>query len=334
MRAIRAILAGAFLALLGACAPQVQLSGTTTLDAAELRGDGIRTVDGVRLPLRAWLPKGKIHAVVIGVHGLNDYSHSFAMPAESWRKDGIATYAYDQRGFGDTPQRGIWPGTSRLVADFGAVAAIIRARHPGVPIFASGTSMGGGVVLAAMARPDAPALDGIILEAPAVWSRSTMPAIYPPGVWVLAHTVPGFRWHLREIQKTFTDNEDVVRGLAGDPMVLQDVRMDALYGLFDLMDTAYAAAPQVRVPVLLLHGDKDVLIPRRPIEDVARALPAGLRRFAIYERGWHILYRDRQAEIVHRDVAAWIRLRTAPLPSGADSGEAFRVVAGRGPNRQ
>jgi alpha-beta hydrolase superfamily lysophospholipase len=306
----------------------VQLSGATTHAAAELRGDAIRTVDGVRLPLRAWLPRGKIRAVVIGMHGLVDYSNSFAMPAEAWLKDGIATYAYDQRGHGDTPQRGIWPGTACLVADFGAAAALIRARHPGVPIFASGTSMGGGVVLAAMARPDAPKLDGIILEAPAVWSRATMPAIYPPGMWVLAHTVPGLRWPLREIQKTFTDNQEVVRGLQRDPLVQQDIRMDMLYGVFGLMDTAYAAPGRVTVPVLLLHGDNDALIPRKPIEDVARALPAGLKRFAIYERGWHILYRDRQADIVHRDVAAWIKSRAAPLPSGADAGEAARVVAG------
>lgn len=333
MRVRRMALAAAVLALAGACAPQVQMSGTSTLLAPELRDDAIRTADGVRLPLRAWLPKGKIRAVVIGVHGLNDYANSFAMPAETWRKEGIATYAYDQRGHGGTPQRGIWAGTDRLVADFGAAAALIRARHPRVPIFASGTSMGGGVVLAAMARPDAPKLDGIILEAPAVWARATMPAIYPPGMWLLAHTVPGFRWHLREIQKTLTDNEAVVRGLAGDPMVLQDVRMDALYGLFDLMDAAYAAAPHVKVPVLLLHGDRDVLIPRRPIEDVARALPAGLKRFAVYPQGWHILYRDLQAEFVHRDVAAWVKARAAPLPSGADAGEAARVVAGRGANR-
>ena len=333
-RDLRIVFAGAVLALAGACAPQVQMSGTTTLVPPELRGNSIRTADGAVLPLRAWLPKGKIRAVILGVHGLNDHSNSFALPAETWRADGIATYAYDQRGFGDTPQRGIWPGTGRLIADFGAAAALIRARHPGVPIYASGTSMGGGVVLAAMARPDAPRLDGIVLEAPAVWSRSTMPFIYPPGMWVLAHTVPGFRWHLGEIQKTFTDNPDVVRGLAGDPKVLQDVRMDALYGLFDLMDTAYAAPPHVRVPVLLLHGDKDVLIPRKPIADVARALPAGLKRFAVYERGWHILYRDLEREKVHRDVAAWIRTRAAPLPSGADASEAARVVAGRGTGGQ
>jgi acylglycerol lipase len=318
----------AVLALLGACAPQVQIAGPP-IGTPELRADSVRTADGVSLPLRAWLPAGRIQAIILGVHGLNDYNNSFAMPAETWRREGIATYAYDQRGFGDTPQRGIWPGTDRLVADFGAAAALLRARHPGVPLYASGTSMGGGVVLAAMARPNAPTLDGIVLEAPAVWSRSTMPVVYPPGMWVLAHTVPGYRWHLAEIQKTFTDNQDVVRGLARDPKVLQDLRFDALYGLFDLMDAAHAAAPHVRVPVLLLHGDKDELIPRSPILDVARALPPGLRRFAVYERGWHILYRDLQAEIVHRDVAAWVKTRAAPLPSGADVSTGARVIAGQ-----
>ena len=308
--ALRTLLAAAVAALAGACAPQVQMSGTASLPAPELRDGGIRTIDGVRLPLRAWLPKGKIRAVVIGVHGLVDYSHSFAMPAEAWRKEGIATYAYDQRGHGDTPQRGIWPGTGRLVADFGAAAALIRARHPGVPIFASGTSMGGAVVLAAMARSDAPELDGIILEAPAVFSRPTMPFYYPPGMWMLAHSVPGFRWPLREIQKTFTDNQEIVRELQRDALVQQDIRMDMLYGLFDLMDTAYAAPARVKVPVLLLHGDKDVLIPRKPIADVAGRLPADRTRFIVYPDGWHILYRDLQAARVHRDVAAWIKART------------------------
>lgn len=330
---LRTLLAAAVVALAGACAPEVQMSGTSSLPGPELRDGAIRATDGVRLPLRAWLPKGKIRAVVIGVHGLVDYSNSFAMPAEAWRKDGIATYAYDQRGHGDTPQRGIWPGTERLIADFRAAVALIRARHPGVPIFASGTSMGGGVVLAAMARPDAPKLDGIILEAPAVFSRSTMPIYYPPGMWMLAHTVPGFRWGLSEIQKTFTDNQEVVRGLQRDPMVQQDIRMDMLYGLFDLMDTAYAAPPRVKVPVLLLHGDKDALIPRKPVADVARALPAHLVRFAVYPNGWHILYRDLQAATVHRDVAAWIKSRAAPLPSGADTAGAL-VVAGSGTNRR
>ncbi len=62
----------------------------------------------------------------------------------------------------------------------------------------------------------------------------------------------------------------------------------------------------------------------------ARRLPARLKRIALYEGGWHLLYRDLQAEIVHRDVAAWIADRNAPLPSGADARDAARSLAGRG----
>ena len=326
IRALRVSLAAAALALAGACAPEVQVSGTTSV-TPELHGDYIRASDGTLLPLRAWLPKGKPKAVVLGLHGMNDYSKSFAIPAESWVKEGIATYAYDQRGFGNTPQRGIWPGTDRLIGDFASAVALVRRRHPGVPIYASGTSMGGGVVLAAMARPDAPKLDGIILEAPAVWSRATMPAYYTATLWLASHTMPGLYLTGRELERVVTDNKAVLRDLSRDPYVLKGARVDAIYGVVDLMDAAYDAASNVKVPVLLLYGEKDQIIPKEPIEAVARRLPEGLKRFALYERGYHLLFRDLQAEVVHRDVSAWVKNRTAPLPSGADSNGA-RLLAG------
>jgi acylglycerol lipase len=324
----RLLVAGSMLAVAAACAPQVQFTGTTLVEPA-LRGDFIQTADGTLLPLRAWLPKGKPKAVILGLHGMNDYSKSFAMPAERWRQDGIATYAYDQRGFGNTPQRGVWPGIDRLVADFRTAVALVRQRHPGVPLYASGTSMGGGVVLTAMARPDAPALDGIILEAPAVWSRATMPFYYTTTLWIASHTIPQFQLTGREVQRIASDNRAVLVDLGRDPMVIKGARVDAIYGVVDLMDAAYAAAANVRVPVLLLYGEKDQIIPRQPIEAVARRLPEGLKRIAVYERGWHLLYRDLQADIVHRDVIAWVTARTAPFPSGADVSNGARAMAGR-----
>src|SRR5262245_37837307 len=130
----RILAAGAVLSLAAACAPQVQVSGTTFV-APEIRGDHLQTTDGTLLPLRVWLPEGKPKAVILGLHGMNDYNKSFAIPAESWRRERIATYAYDQRGFGNTPQRGVWPGIDRLVADFATAVALVRARHPGVPLY-------------------------------------------------------------------------------------------------------------------------------------------------------------------------------------------------------
>jgi alpha-beta hydrolase superfamily lysophospholipase len=332
---IRRILsAGALLALAAGCAPQVQVSGTT-LVTPELRGDYIQTADGTLLPLRIWLPEGQPRAVILGLHGMNDYNKSFAIPAERWRKDGIATYAYDQRGFGNTPQRGVWPGIDRLVADFATAVALVRQRHPGVPVYASGTSMGGGVILTAMARTDAPPVDGIILEAPAVWSRETMPFYYTTTLWLASHTIPRLTLSGNEVTRIASDNREVLRDLGRDPLVLKGARIDAVYGVVDLMDAAYASASQVKVPVLLLYGEKDQIIPKEPMQAVARRLPEGLKRVAVYERGWHLLYRDLQAEVVHRDVAAWVANRQAPLPSGADLSQGARNLAGKsGPNGQ
>ena len=71
--------------------------------------------DLAALPIRAWLPDKKLDAVVLAVHGFNDYSNGFDAAGTYFARQGIAVYAYDQRGFGRSPGRGVWPG--RLLQD-------------------------------------------------------------------------------------------------------------------------------------------------------------------------------------------------------------------------
>ncbi len=43
---------------------------------------------------------------------MNEHARAFAEDAAPWFADeGVALYAYDQRGFGGSPNRGIWAGT-------------------------------------------------------------------------------------------------------------------------------------------------------------------------------------------------------------------------------
>ena len=132
--------------------------------------------------------------MILALHGFNDYSNAFTEPAEAWAKDGIATYAYDQRGFGEAPERGRWPGQRQLADDLATASRLLRAHHPGVPLYLLGESMGGAVVIAAVTgaagtpRPDA---DGIILIAPAVWGRDTMNVFERAALWTGDRAVPG-----------------------------------------------------------------------------------------------------------------------------------------------
>src|SRR6266852_4390047 len=61
--------------------------------SASLASDRFIAGDGVALPLRAWLPNGKPSAIVLALHGLNDYSNAFALPAPGFLAQGIAVYA-------------------------------------------------------------------------------------------------------------------------------------------------------------------------------------------------------------------------------------------------
>src|SRR4029077_9185333 len=91
--------------------------------------------DGAHLPLRKFLPADGVKAVILALHGFGDYSNAFTMPARAWASRGIATYAYDQRGFGGAPGHGLWAGEAQLSGDAIAASRILRRLHPGRPLY-------------------------------------------------------------------------------------------------------------------------------------------------------------------------------------------------------
>ncbi len=142
----------AALLLAGCVAGTVPDPPGTALHPPRLVEDALIAEDGARLPMREWLPDTDVTATILAVHGFNDYSNAFASPAAEWAKHGIATFAYDQRGFGDAPDRGQWVGTQRLGEDLVIASQLVAHRYPTVPHYIIGESMGGAVVIAAMTR--------------------------------------------------------------------------------------------------------------------------------------------------------------------------------------
>ncbi len=279
----------------------------------------IAAADGTGLALSAWQPAGPPRAVILGVHGFGDYGPStFAPAAEFWAARGISTYAYDQRGFGRNPSFGRWPGAEALVADLVAVAGEVRARHPCRPLVVVGHSMGGGVALAAAgAGLDA---DALVLAAPAIWGGAEMNPLHRLAAWAGAVLVPEERFTGEGIVTIqATDNIALLRELARDPHYLRPPSARELYGLVRVTDLAAAAAGHVRLPSLLLLGEKDEVAPNRRVLRVF-AQVAGPSAVIRYPEGWHLLFRDLQAARVWRDVAEWVLARPRPSACGLVAG--------------
>ena len=266
--------------------------------------------DCTALPLRQWLPAGSPTAVVVALHGFADHSGAFASPASAWAAAGVVVYAYDQRGFGASNSPGIWRGTSVMVADMEQAVAQLRARHPGAPVFLVGESMGAAVVLAGLGNAAFPAVDGIVLVAPAVWGWHALHPAAGAALRFLARLIPFVGVEASGPGGIASDNEAARTALARDPLVLHTVRLDMVVGMVDLMDQALRNAPRVDDSMLVLYGARDGVIPRAARDLFLSGLGPDVP-VRQYSAGYHMLLRDLSADVVVQDVLAWMQARGA-----------------------
>ena len=249
----RALLAT--LALAGCAEARAPMGPVVTRPA--LRDDVLVMADGVRLPLHAWQPEGSPRAVMLALHGMNEYGRSFAEDAAPWFTGaGVALYAYDQRGFGGTAPRGVWPGHETLAQDAITAAVLIRARHPGLPLFMLGESMGGAVLV--LAGSKAPIADGRVLSAPALRGRNSLGW---PARWtldVMVALTPGLALSSSAPLFRPTDNLEAWRRRSSDPKLLKQTRVDAVVGLVERVGCTVVEVDDV-VVVFDLTG-RDVVV--------------------------------------------------------------------------
>lgn len=275
-----------------------------------LAADAIIAADGYQLPLRRWLPDDGVptRAVIVALHGFNDYSNAFDGVGRYFAGRGVAVYAYDQRGFGAASDPGVWPGAQTLIADAAMAVRLLKTAHPDLPVFMLGESMGGAVTAATLASDDPPPAAGAVLSAPAVWGFSVMD-FWPRIALKLTYAImPGVATTAPpELNIRPSDNIDMLRALSADPLVIKKTRIDALYGLTELMGLALEALPRLKTPILALYGANEQVLPPKPVARAQAILannPAATVKH--YPDGWHMLLRDLQSARVLNDVAVWI----------------------------
>ena len=278
MRRLAALLAAL---ALGACASmQVQAPQTPgpAFLGPRLDDDRFISFDGASLGLSHWAPpSGEPWAVIVGVHGMDDYANAFHLAAPYWASQGIATYAYDQRGFGRSPQRGVWAGDTLLMQDLRTITALVRARHPHAVIAVAGESLGGAVAIETFASDHPPDADRLVLLAPAVWGWSSQPLAYSLALKIAVRLSPGRTLTPPSFVSehiSASDNTAELLAMGRDPLMLWGARPDALYGLVTTMEHAWRQIGQIRTPALYLLGANDQIIPRRPALEAAARLPA------------------------------------------------------------
>lgn len=279
------------------------------------------------LPRREWLSAEPPRAVILAVHGFNDYSNAFSEFGAYAAERGVAVHAYDQPGFGANPDAGRWPGVPTLIATLVRERARLAELYPETPVYLLGESMGAAVLIAALAAEAPLETAGMIMTAPAVWGGDQLNPLYRATLWLAAHIVPGLKLTGEGLGVLASDNLEVLRELGADPLFIKATRVDAIAGLVGLMDLALAETPALPGPLLVLGGARDEVVPPHAHSAMLGRLGTEPCTAVVYPEGWHLLLRDLQRQVVWDDILAWID--GEPLPSGLAEpcGEDISVAA-------
>jgi alpha-beta hydrolase superfamily lysophospholipase len=261
---------------------------------------------GASLYTQAWLPDGPPVGAVVLVHGLAEHSGRYAELVDRLSRQGYAVHALDHRGHGRSSGRRAAIGRFRyLVEDLGAFVAQVRQRYGGASVILLGHSLGGAVALDyALAHPDA--LRALVLSAPAL---SDKPAIAPLQLAVarlLSRILPN-AGAIKLPAETISRDPRVVRDYEQDPLVYRGaVPARTAVELLDAMTRLATQAAGLRVPVLVLHGSGDALVPLASAEPVYAVLGGADKTVKRYAGLYHEVFHEPERAQVFADLDAWL----------------------------
>ncbi|HEY1614052.1 MAG TPA: alpha/beta fold hydrolase [Rhizomicrobium sp.] len=276
--------------------------------AAPVRCGSFAASDHAKLPYRLWLPPHP-KAILLLLHGAFDYSGAFDEIGPKIAAQGMAAFAYDQRGFGATNSRRHWCGRKRLVEDVGDAVAYLRARFGALPVFIVGESMGAAVAVHAAATNEDLDVAGIVLAAPGAVAGSIRRLLASLFVGVLNFFAPRSEITVERLSASELVPAAAIR-LLFDPLVLRAVRPNMAFGLLELATTAVDEARNVTLPTLTMVGSREKFLNVNCIAQLHRLL-AGEKSWCNFEGGPHLLLHWVRRDEVLDKVFSWLDARIA-----------------------
>ena len=124
---------------------------TQTLRKTEERIEG---ATGLNLFVRSWRPEGAVRGVVVIIPGFNAHSGYYAWAGEQLAADGLAVYAVDLRGRGQSDGERFYVDTfADYVSDAGSSRESREVEGVWVPRISHGPQRGRRRLMSLCARP-------------------------------------------------------------------------------------------------------------------------------------------------------------------------------------
>jgi len=264
---------------------------------------------------QAWLPEGERHASVVIAHGASEHGGRYGHVVEEMVPAGYGVYAIDHRGHGRSGgRRAVIDRLAYAVADLDTLIDLVAREDDGRRPYLLGHSMGGCISIAYALEHQAK-LAGLMLSAPLAIVKASAPqrAI----VRMLSVLAPGLGVTGIDTRTISRDPEEV-RAYEQDPLVFHGkLQARTAVELADAAATFPKGLASLTLPLLVMHGSADRLVPAASAEMVYTQAGSPEKTLKLYEGFYHELFNEPQADRARplSDLSTWLDAHAEPHAS-------------------
>lgn len=259
-----------------------------------------------RLYRQSWLPEERLRAAIILVHGLGEHSGRYEYLAAHCTARGFAVHAIDHYGHGRS--EGLKGHVERFSVYLDGLRALrddLRENETDLPLYLLGHSMG-GLIAAAFLGEDQASFRGCVLSGPALQSEAEPPALvmaFVRLISMLAPTAPLIGLDPSGVSR----DPEVVKAYVRDPLVHHGKASARLIAeLSSAMRSTLASAPDIELPLLIMHGDADQLTSPAGSQALYDAAGSADKTLRLYAGLYHEIFNEPERDQVLAEMSTWL----------------------------
>ena len=255
--------------------------------------------------MQSWAPDQESKAALAVVHGFGEHSGRYMNLVNRLVPAGFTVYGFDHRGHGRSPgQRGHINSWEEFLGDVEAFLTEIRKKDTESPLFLYGHSMGGLLALSyALRHPQG--LKGVIASGPALSQPGVSPILLTLSR-IMSKLWPSFSIDTKLDVHLISRDEEVVRAYQEDPLVHSMASARLGTELTAAMEWTQAHAGDWRLPLLIVHGGDDKLVPPEGSKRFFDNVPSEDKQRIEYPGTRHEPHNDLDRDKVLEDIQNWL----------------------------
>ncbi len=265
-----------------------------------------KSADGLEIFAQGWEPEDiPIKGVVCLIHGIGEHTGRFEHVAKALTDAGYVLMGADWRGHGRSAgKHGHVPSMEAILKDIDRVLEEAKHRYEEIPLFLYGQSLGAIMVLYYSLKRK-PLINGIIATSPALHTSLDEQPVKLMAARILGSVIPGMTLHSGLVPEQLSRDSVTVQAYIDDPMVHYRLSLGFGKKLLEARSWTLEHAPELELPLLLMHGKADKIA--YPSGSIDFAAPIDEKcTLVLWDEAFHELHNEPERAEVFEVIITWL----------------------------